>query len=113
MRIVDSVVLQKGMVSWEQSGPLLHKSRFEGVPSGWAPRDAKALVRFGISRVFDNSQLVYLHVNHVERGLVRSPTHRSGERHHRCYLTANHKWVQSTREELHTWACAESREARA
>jgi hypothetical protein len=82
MKIVDSVVLQKGMVSWEQSGPLLHKSRFEGVPSGWAPRDAKALVRFGIAPSFENSQLVYLHVNQLERGLVRSPTHRSGERHH-------------------------------
>jgi hypothetical protein len=29
MRIVDNVVLQKGMVSWELSGSLLHKSRFE------------------------------------------------------------------------------------
>jgi hypothetical protein len=43
MRIVDSVVLQKGMVSWEQSGSLLHKLRFIGDPIEWAPRDAKEL----------------------------------------------------------------------
>jgi hypothetical protein len=43
MRIVDSVLLQEGKVSWEQGGPLLHKLRFRGDPIEWAPRDAKEL----------------------------------------------------------------------
>lgn len=47
IRIVDSVVLQKGMVLWKQSGSLLHILRFVGDPMSWAPRDAKGLVRFG------------------------------------------------------------------
>jgi hypothetical protein len=58
MRIVDSVVLEKGMVSWEQSGPLLHKLRFVNDPSDRAPRDAKGLVCFGTAQLFDSPQLV-------------------------------------------------------